>query len=95
MLDELAGRTAAFGLHGRFAAQGVGARLGGLRNHALDLTLERNQALRTAVLDVVHVARCSPTSRRWPTAAATPSSRPGIGAGRSGSRPREKRCWRR
>jgi hypothetical protein len=55
LLDELATRTATYGLHGRFAAQGVGARLGGVRNHALDLTLERNQALRTAVLDVVHV----------------------------------------
>jgi hypothetical protein len=55
LLGELGDRTAAFGLYGRPAAQGVGARLGGVRNHALDLTLERNQALRTAVLDVVHV----------------------------------------
>jgi hypothetical protein len=55
LLGELASQTAAFGLHGRPAAQGVGARLGGLRNVAMDVTLERNQALRTALLDVVHV----------------------------------------
>jgi hypothetical protein len=55
LLHELSERTAAFGLHGRPAAQGVGARLGELRNVALDVTLERNQALRTALLDVVHV----------------------------------------
>jgi hypothetical protein len=55
LLRELNDRTASFGLHGRPAAQGVGSRLGDLRNVAGDLLLERNQALRTAVLDVVHV----------------------------------------
>jgi len=33
----------------------MGARLAGLRNNAGDLLLERNQALRTAVLDVQHL----------------------------------------
>ncbi|MGH2948965.1 MAG: hypothetical protein ACRDPC_22390, partial [Solirubrobacteraceae bacterium] len=54
LLDELADRTAAHGLHGYPAAQAVGARGAGLRG-AGDLLLERNQALRGAVLDVQHV----------------------------------------
>ena len=56
LLGELTERTAAHGLHGSPAAQGVGGRIANLRNVAGDLVLERNQALRTAVLDVVHVA---------------------------------------
>jgi hypothetical protein len=55
LLGELATRTAAHGLHGFPAAQGVGGRLAAARNVAGDLLLERNQALRAAVLDVVHV----------------------------------------
>jgi hypothetical protein len=55
LLRELAERTAAHGLHGFPAAQGLGGRLAGLRNVAGDLLLERNQALRAAVLDVAHV----------------------------------------
>jgi hypothetical protein len=55
LLRELAARTAAHGLHGFPAAQGVGGRLAGARNMAGDLVLERNQALRAAVLDVAHV----------------------------------------
>ena len=55
LLRELADRTAAHGLHGWPAAQGVGGRLAGARNVAGDLVLERNQALRAAVLDVAHV----------------------------------------
>jgi hypothetical protein len=55
LLRELAARTAAHGLHGFPAAQGVGGRLAGVRNVAGDLVLERNQALRAAVLDVTHV----------------------------------------
>jgi len=55
LLRELADRTAAHGLHGFPAAQGVGGRLAGARNVAGDLQLERNQALRAAVLDVAHV----------------------------------------
>jgi hypothetical protein len=55
LLEELAERTAAHGLHGFPMAEGVGGRLAGLRNVAGDLLLERNQALRAAVLDVAHV----------------------------------------
>jgi hypothetical protein len=55
LLRELAARTAAHGLYGWPAAQSVGARLAGARNVAGDLVLERNQALRAAVLDVAHV----------------------------------------
>jgi hypothetical protein len=55
LLDELTARTAERGLHGYPAADGVGARLAGVRNNAGDLLLERNQALRSAVLDVQHL----------------------------------------
>jgi hypothetical protein len=55
LLDELAGRTEEHGLHGFPAAQGVGGRLAGVRNNTGDLLLERNQAMRAAVLDVQHV----------------------------------------
>ena len=55
LLDELTGRTEEHGLHGFPAAQGVGTRLAGVRNNAGDLMLERNQAMRVAVLDVQHL----------------------------------------
>jgi hypothetical protein len=55
LLDELTGRTAEHGLHGFPAAQGVGGRFAGVRNNAGDLLLERNQAMRVAVLDVQHL----------------------------------------
>jgi hypothetical protein len=55
LIGELAGVTAARGLHGRPAAQGFGARLASLHTVLLDTSLEINQALRIAVLDVVHV----------------------------------------
>jgi hypothetical protein len=55
LLVELADVTAGYGLYGFPAAQGVGARVAGLRNAVADRTLERNQALRMAVLDVQHV----------------------------------------
>ena len=55
MITELAKQTAERGLHGFPAAQGVGHRLAGLRNTPGDLVLERNQALRLAVLDAEHV----------------------------------------
>jgi hypothetical protein len=54
LLAELAERTAAYGLHGVPAATGAGAWTSRLRG-AGDLLLERNQALRSAVLDVQHV----------------------------------------
>ena len=53
-----------------------------LRNVAGDLLLERNQALRLAVLDVEHVTTLLPTSPRSPTAAATSRSPPCTAAGR-------------
>jgi len=55
LIGELTGATAARGLHGRPAAQGLGARLASLHSLLLDTPLEVNQALRFAVLDVVHV----------------------------------------
>ena len=55
MVRELSKVTAERGLQGFPAAQGVGIRLAGLRNPG-DLVLERNQALRLAVLDAEHVA---------------------------------------
>jgi hypothetical protein len=54
LLAELTGRTAAYGLHGVPAATGAGVWTSRLRG-AGDLLLERNQALRGAVLDVQHV----------------------------------------
>ena len=54
LLSELAGRTAAYGLHGVPAATGAGVWTSRLRG-AGDLLLERNQALRGAVLDIEHV----------------------------------------
>jgi len=55
LLDGLAMRTAEHGLHGFPAAQGAGGRLAGLRNNAGDLLLERNQAMRVAVLDIQYL----------------------------------------
>jgi hypothetical protein len=55
LLAELADVTARYGLHGFPAAQGVGARVAGVRNVLADRALERNQALRMAVLDVQHL----------------------------------------
>jgi hypothetical protein len=54
LLDELIGRTEEHGLHGFPSAQGTG-RFTGLRNNASDLLLERNQAMRFAVLDAQHL----------------------------------------
>lgn len=55
LLEELASRTAGYGLHGYPAARGVGARWADAKNEVGDRFLERNQALRLAVLDVLHV----------------------------------------
>ncbi|HEX5618465.1 MAG TPA: hypothetical protein VFX51_08600 [Solirubrobacteraceae bacterium] len=54
LLAELADRTAAYGLHGVPAATGAGVWTSRLRG-AGDLLLERNQALRSSVLDAQHV----------------------------------------
>lgn len=56
LLGELPGLTASRGLHGRPAAQGLGAQLAKAHSQLLDTSLEVNQALRVAVLDAVHVA---------------------------------------
>ena len=56
LCGELAEETAKHDLHGFPAAQGAGTQLAGLRNSAGDVILERNQALRLAVLDAEHVA---------------------------------------
>jgi hypothetical protein len=55
LIGELTGVTAARGLYGRPAAQGFGARLASAHSALLDTSLEVNQALRFAALDVVHV----------------------------------------
>jgi hypothetical protein len=55
LLGELSAVTAARGLHGRPAAQGVGARIAATRLAVVDPALEVNQALRLAVLDAQHV----------------------------------------
>jgi hypothetical protein len=52
LLAELSERTAAYGLHGRPAARGVGARMAFGRSEVADRFLELNQALRMAVPDV-------------------------------------------
>ena len=54
LVRELEGETASRGLHGFPAAQGAGAQLATLRNVG-DVVLERNQAVRLAVLDADHV----------------------------------------
>lgn len=55
LIAELTDVAAARNLYGRPMAQGLGARLAGVHNALLDPSLEINQALRFAVLDVVHV----------------------------------------
>jgi hypothetical protein len=54
LVRELVERTTAHGLHGIPAAHGLGSSGGRLKS-AADLMLERNQALRRAVLDVQYV----------------------------------------
>jgi len=55
LLSELEPRLDAdYDLHGRPAAQALGARFAGARG-ATDVLLERNQALRAALLDLQHV----------------------------------------
>jgi hypothetical protein len=55
MLHELGPLTETYGLHGKPAAQGVGARLATARTHLRDRAMERGQALRAAVLDIQHL----------------------------------------
>jgi hypothetical protein len=60
MLEELAGRMEEHGLAGFPAAQSAGGSLSSLRNRLADAALERNQALRLAVLDVQHLGTLLP-----------------------------------
>lgn len=55
LLTELGSLTPDYGLFGQPAAQGVGASLADLRNGLGDRFLERNQAVRMAVLDLQHI----------------------------------------
>ena len=55
LLDELRDQTRRYDLHGGPAAQGVGINAARGRSGVTDRFLERNQALRLAVLDVQHV----------------------------------------
>src|SRR3954449_81098 len=55
LIDEIKPLMEARGLYGGPAAQSVGKSLAGSRSQLGDRFLERNQALRTAVLDVQHV----------------------------------------
>ncbi|MEA2482714.1 MAG: hypothetical protein QOC55_661 [Thermoleophilaceae bacterium] len=55
LIADLERRTPEYGLHGKPAAQGVGANLARTRRDVRDRFLERNQALRLAVADVQHV----------------------------------------
>jgi hypothetical protein len=55
LIGELIAVTTARGLHGRPLAEGMGAPLAAIHSALLDTGLEVNQALRIAVLDVVHV----------------------------------------
>lgn len=55
LLEELEAETAIYELHGRPAAQGVGARLGDARSLVVDKALDTGPALRLAVLDIEHI----------------------------------------
>jgi hypothetical protein len=55
LIAELEGKTPEYGLYGKPAAQSLGSNLARARRDVRDRFLERNQALRTAVLDVQHV----------------------------------------
>ena len=55
LIDELGDQTKRYGLYGYPAAQGVGANAARLQISVPNRFLERNQALRVAVLDVQHV----------------------------------------
>ena len=60
LIEELGARMAEYGLAGFPAARSAGGGLSSLRNHLGDAALERNQALRLAVLDVQHLGTLLP-----------------------------------
>lgn len=55
LIGELSEVTPRYGLYGEPAARGVGARIASGRTAITDRFLERNQAMRLAVLDAQHV----------------------------------------
>lgn len=55
LLAELEARTAVYDLHGKPAAQGLGARFGDVRGLVVDKALDTGPAVRLAVLDAEHV----------------------------------------
>lgn len=56
LLAELEPRTAAYGLHGGLAAQGLGTRIAELRSLLADRAVDTGMVLRFAVLDIEHIA---------------------------------------
>jgi hypothetical protein len=56
LVAELGPRTAAYGLYGGPAAQGVGARFADLRGAVVDRSVDTGMVMRLAVLDIEHVA---------------------------------------
>ena len=56
LLAALEPRTAAYGLHGGVAAEGVGARIADLRAVVSDRAVDTGMVMRFAVLDIEHVA---------------------------------------
>ncbi len=56
LLEELAGTTARYGLHGHPTAQALGSSVARGRLAVRNRALDRNQVLRLAVLDAVHVS---------------------------------------
>lgn len=56
LLEALAPRTEAYGLHGGIAAQGVGARIADVRAAVSDRSVDTGMVLRLAVLDIEHIA---------------------------------------
>ncbi len=55
LLAELEPRTAAYGVHGGIAAQGLGTRIADLRSLLSDRAVDTGMVLRFAVLDIEHV----------------------------------------
>jgi hypothetical protein len=55
LLESLPAETTRYDLHGKPAAEGVGARLGDVRSVVLDKGLDTGPAIRLAVLDIDHV----------------------------------------
>jgi hypothetical protein len=56
LLKELAVQTERYGLYGGPAAQGVGARIAGVRVAITDRSVDTGMVMRLAVLDIEHVA---------------------------------------